>query len=86
MEEGQEEKKEKRKKKEERRKKEKTIRQIRPSPPPPPSGEGWGPCVTSGECAQGMLCDFGRTPHLREPSDTVGRGNDVHIPDAAVPD
>jgi hypothetical protein len=49
------------------------------------TGEGQ-PCVTSGECAQGLLCDFGRTPHLCEPSDTVGRDMTVHIPDAAVPD
>jgi len=43
-------------------------------------------CITSGECAPGLLCDFGRTPHVCAPSDTVGRDMTVKIPDASISD
>ncbi len=28
-------------------------------------------CSSSGDCAQGLLCDFGRTPHTCQPAGTV---------------
>jgi len=42
-------------------------------------------CVPTARRA-GPAVDFGRRLNLCEPSDTVGRRHDVHIPDAAVPD
>ena len=29
------------------------------------------PCSSSGDCAAGLLCDFGRKPHVCEPAGTV---------------
>ncbi len=37
------------------------------------------PCSSSGECAQGLLCDFGRKPHVCEPQETV-KGEDLSVP------
>jgi hypothetical protein len=32
-----------------------------------------GECTSSEECAAGLLCNFGVTPHVCAPMDTVGR-------------
>ena len=36
-------------------------------------------CTTSGDCAPGLLCDFGKKPHVCEPM------GEVKPPDMAVP-
>jgi hypothetical protein len=28
-------------------------------------------CASSGECGPGLLCDFGKTPHVCAPTETV---------------
>ena len=37
------------------------------------------PCNSSGDCAAGLLCDFGKKPHVCEPAGTV------HPPDLSMP-
>jgi hypothetical protein len=37
------------------------------------------PCNSSGDCAIGLLCDFGKTPHACEPA------GEVRMPDLSVP-
>jgi hypothetical protein len=29
------------------------------------------PCISSGDCAAGLLCDFGKKPHVCEPETTL---------------
>jgi hypothetical protein len=41
-------------------------------------------CVSSLECAPGLLCDFGKTPHVCAPSDTVNRDLSVRIRDMSA--
>jgi hypothetical protein len=48
-------------------------------------GEG-KPCITSEECAAGLVCDFGKMPHSCEPSLSVNRDlatpvEDLHVSD-----
>jgi hypothetical protein len=42
-------------------------------------------CVTAQECADGLLCDYGKTPHLCAKMDSVGRDMAVALPDMSVP-
>jgi hypothetical protein len=37
------------------------------------------PCGSSGDCAAGLLCDFGKKPHVCEPAGTVHA--DFSVPD-----
>ena len=43
-------------------------------------------CATSDECAAGLLCDFGKTPHVCAPSESVSRDMAVTPADAKAPD
>jgi hypothetical protein len=39
------------------------------------------PCNSSGECAAGLLCDFGRKEHTCQPEDSVTRRDMTFVPD-----
>jgi hypothetical protein len=38
-----------------------------------------GTCTSSGECASGLLCDFGKTPHVCAKSETISHDMAVHV-------
>lgn len=48
-------------------------------------GEGQ-PCSSSEECLAGLVCDFGRTPHSCQPTDSLTRDLSMRMGDAAAPD
>jgi len=41
-------------------------------------------CVTSQECGAGLLCDFGKTPHVCAKTESIGRDMAVPAPDLSV--
>jgi hypothetical protein len=44
-------------------------------------GEG-ATCTSSEECGDGLLCDFGKTPHVCSPTSTASKDMTVRLPDA----
>jgi hypothetical protein len=48
-------------------------------------GEG-KPCNTSAECAPGLVCDYGQTPHACAGTLSVGRDMAVQVTDQGVED
>jgi hypothetical protein len=43
-------------------------------------------CTSSTECANGLLCDFGKTPHVCAKSETISHDMAMRLGDASVHD